>query len=66
MKHTFLQGANFEDFLCNVNTGNMPVLKSTELNHFVSILPSDEEIQKFRDRLELFGLESFHELGQST
>jgi hypothetical protein len=61
-KFSSLQEGMIHSFMANINNGNGSDLEKTDLDQFISILPSETEIQLFRDKLEEQNLSSFDEL----
>ena len=39
-------------FMANINNGNGSEFEKTDIDQFISILPSEIEIQQFKDKLE--------------
>ena len=48
--------------MANINNGNGSEFEKTDIDQFISILPSETEIQLFKDKLEEQNLNSFEEL----
>ena len=48
--------------MANINNGNGSEFEKTDIDQFISILPSETEIQLFKDKLEEQNLSSFEEL----
>ena len=48
--------------MANINNGNGSEFEKTDIDQFISILPSETEIQLFKDKLEEQNLGSFEEL----
>ena len=51
-----------DTFMANINNGNGSEFEKTDIDQFISILPSEIEIQLFKDKLEEQNLSSFDEL----
>ena len=62
MKYKFLQEPHFSAFLDMVEAGKGAELDKNNIDQFVMLLPAEDEIRKFRGRLEDYGLESFQDL----
>jgi hypothetical protein len=62
LKFPIFQEKQIDEFIANINEGNGSEINKDHLDQFISIMPIENEIQEFKDRLEEQGLSSFEEL----
>ena len=62
MRYHFLQASNIDRFFSFISHGNGEELEKKDLDNFILLLPSENEIKLFKDKLLEFNLESFDEL----